>query len=77
MDFNKNNPWWKPALIFYIRATTWIAFPILLGLFVGKKVDAYLESTPIGFFVCIAIAFSISIWGIWREIKRYQHNLEK
>ncbi len=69
---NKQNNWWRLILIFYARMTSWIIFPALLAYVMEKYVFV-----PVNFLILVVIAFMISLYGIWREIKKYQNTLSK
>lgn len=75
-NLNNSKDWWKPVLIFYAKTTSWILFPLLLGILAGKYVGKSTGSQTL-FFVFIMIGFGITCFGIYREIKNYKKNLEK
>ncbi len=60
---------WQPVLLFYAKATGWIALPIVLASVFSKNLP---DAGRIAAFV---VAFLISIWGIYREIKKYQKDI--
>ena len=68
--------WMKPFLIFYAKTTSWIIFPLILGLLGGKYVSKSFGSQGL-FFVFLMAGFLISCYGIYREIKKYKKDLEK
>ena len=68
--------WMKPVLIFYAKTTSWIIFPLLLGVLAGKYVGQSTGS-QILFFAFIMLGFGVTCFGIYREIKNYKKDLEK
>ena len=73
---NKGGPWWRPIMIFYIKATSWIALPLILAVFAGNYVSKSIGSQTI-FFIFVMIGFGITCFGIYREIKKYKNDLDK
>jgi|GEM_PF-952812 len=76
-DFNKKNDraWLKPVLIFYAKTTSWIIFPLLLGVLGGQYVSKSVGSQVL-FFVFVMLGFLITCLGIYREIKQYKKGLD-
>jgi len=67
--------WLKPVLIFYVKTTSWIIFPLLLGVLGGSYVSKSVGSQII-FFIFVILGFLITCLGIYREIKNYKKSLE-
>ena len=76
-DLNKKNDksWLKPVLFFYAKTTSWIIFPLLIGVFGGQYVSKSVGSQVI-FFVLVILGFLITCLGIYREIKNYKKSLD-
>ncbi len=82
-DLNKKNEvsshnetsWWKPVMIFYVKTTSWIIFPLLIGVLGGQYVSKSVGSQVI-FFVFVILGFLITCLGIYREIKNYKKSLD-
>ena len=53
--------WWSAGLALFSRLSAWIIGPILLAIFIGKKLDAKFESEPWLFLLSVGVAFVISI----------------
>ncbi len=70
----KDNAWLKPVMIFYGKTTSWIVFPLVFGLLLGKYVG---QSNQFLFLVFFFVGFGITCFGIYREIKKYKKDLEK
>jgi len=75
-NFNKDNSWWKPVLLFYAKTSSWIVFPLVLGVLAGNYVGQSVGSQTL-FFAFIMMGFGITCFGIYREIKKYKKDLEK
>jgi F0F1-type ATP synthase assembly protein I len=71
------SPWWKPGLIIFTKVSASIAIPIILALFVGKYLDKKYNSSPWIFLGLTFIAFIISIFAIWKNVRDYIDDLEK
>jgi F0F1-type ATP synthase assembly protein I len=72
----KNDNWWRPVLFFYIKTTSWIIFPLVIGILGGQYVSKSVGSQVI-FFVFVILGFLITCLGIYREIKQYKKTLTK
>lgn len=66
-----NNKSLRKGLLFFGRISTWVVFPIVLSLFVGKWLDRIYNSENLFFLISTAIAFAISIFGIVKETRKY------
>jgi F0F1-type ATP synthase assembly protein I len=75
-DFKKNisdKPWWQPAIYTFMKLSGWIAFPILIGVFIGKWLDKKFNSDPWLFLLSVGIAFIISMLGLVKNtLKEYK-----
>lgn len=77
MSINQGNTnWWRPVLIFYIKTTSWIIFPLLIGVLGGSYVSKSVGSQVL-FFVFVMLGFLITCLGIYQEIKQYKKTLTK
>ena len=67
----KNNSgdksWWQPGLVLFSRLAGWITGPIIIGVFLGKWLDARYHTKPWLSLLCVGIAFIISSVGIVKE----------
>ncbi len=66
---------WKPFIIFYVKTTSWIIFPLLLGLLLAKYIRNTYGSQTL-FLACLMLGFGITCFGIYREIKNYKKDLD-
>ena len=58
---------WQPVIVFYVKTTSWIIFPLVIGLVAGR----FTESQTL-FFVLLMLGFGITCAGIYREVKQYK-----
>ena len=73
---NNKELWWRPAVVFYGKTTGWIVFPLIIALFFGRYIK---ESTgsQVWFFVAVFAGFTVTCYGIYREINLYKKDLDK
>jgi hypothetical protein len=68
---NANNDqevsWWQPSVVLFGRLSGWIAFPVILALFVGKWLDQKYQTEPWLFLLSVGLAFVTSSIGIVKE----------
>jgi hypothetical protein len=65
--------WWQPAVFLFFRWSLWISLPILLGAYVGKKLDGYFGMKPFLFLLSTGIAFVFSIgYLVYNASKEYK-----
>lgn len=70
-------PWWRDGVIIFIKVSGYIAFPIILASFLGKFLDKKYNSNPLFFLISIAIAFCLTIFLIWKEMKIYKKKIDR
>ena len=66
--------WWKPAIFFYVKVTSWIIIPVLLSLFLSRILN--ISNNQLLFFLLIFISFCFTCFGIYREIKIYKNGID-
>lgn len=59
--------WWQQPLFLFMELSGWIAFPVIIAVFLGKWLDQKFETKPWLFLTTVAFAFTISIIGIVRS----------
>jgi len=69
--------WWENAVRFFIKASAWIAFPVIGALFLGRYLDARYNTKPFIFLGLTLLAFLISMVAIIRESTQYLKDVEK
>lgn len=67
--------WWKPAMFFYAKVTSWIIIPVVLAWSFEKFFIK--NDNPIIFFLLILISFCFTCYGIYKEIKIYKEKVDK
>jgi len=77
MEKEKDNKWWVAGVRMFGEISVWIVVPIVLALFIGKYLDNKYDSAPWLFLGCTALAFIISIFGIWKILSKYLKEIEK
>lgn len=68
---------WREALLVFGRMSGWVATPILIALFLGRWMDKIYGRENFWFFIMIGAGFFFSIFGIYKEAKKYQDIIEK
>ena len=58
------NDSWSLALKIMARISGWIAFPVLIGVFLGKWLDIKFGTEPWLFLITVAVCFMISMYGL-------------
>ena len=69
--------WWQPSLILFGRLSGWIAFPVIIALFVGKWLDQRYQTEPWLFLLSVGIAFILSSFGIVKEASKAMKSLSE
>ncbi len=59
-------------MMFYAKVTSWIIAPLGIA-FIATKIT---ERNDL-FFIAVIVGFLITIYGIYREIKKYKKDLEE
>lgn len=80
----EDGAWWQPAVALFLRFSAWIAFPVLIGAYLGKWLDTKYNSAPWGFISIVGISFVVSMIGLvinasreYAKIMRDENNKEK
>jgi F0F1-type ATP synthase assembly protein I len=68
---NKDNIWWRPGVALFIKISGAIAVPVILALFIGEYLDERYGTKPLFLLILIGIAFIISIYSLWKNVKSY------
>ena len=74
---NNKKSYWGDSLVVFARMSSWVAGPIIVGLFIGKWLDSKYGTAPTIFIASITISFLLSTFGIVKEAKRYMKVIEK
>jgi len=65
------------ALKTFARLSTWIVFPVLLGVFLGKWLDNKYNSEPRWFLISVGLAFVVSMVGLVSDTLKEYKKIEK
>ena len=65
----------RQGLEIFSQVSTWIVFPIIGALIIGKALDTSYGTAPVIFLVSTGAAFLISIFGIVRVAIKYARKL--
>lgn len=57
--------------------SAWIAFPVIIGLYLGKWLDQKFGTDPWLFLTTIALFFLISLYGLYNSMKKEAKRLGK
>ena len=75
---NPNNklPWWRDGLISFVKIGASIAVPIIIALYLGQYLDNKYNSEPWIFLGLTFIAFTISMFFIYKNMMKYVKDAE-
>jgi len=78
METNKEiqKPWWRDGVVVFVKVSSYIAFPVILGSILGKYLDEKYSTNYI-FYISVGIAFITTVLLIWKELKNYKKKLEQ
>ena len=76
------NDFFGLALKTTVNVSSWIAFPVIIGMFLGQWLDRKFDTSPWLFLGTIAVCFFVSIFGLlqmaFKEFKKIESDaLEK
>lgn len=77
---DKNNlekPWWRDGVIIFAKVSSYIAVPVILASCAGKFFDEKYNTGHLMFYTLIGLAFILTIFLIWKELKNYKKKLER
>ncbi|MGD9677954.1 MAG: AtpZ/AtpI family protein [Vulcanibacillus sp.] len=69
MNINKENPWHAFGLVSAIGLD--LAIMVIIGMWIGKKLDLSFQSSPLFLIIGLVLGFTIGIISIIRLIKIY------
>jgi F0F1-type ATP synthase assembly protein I len=55
---------WGMALRITANLSSWVAFPVIIGVFLGKWLDRRFDTEPWLFLATIGFSFLVSIYGL-------------
>lgn len=72
---------WQESLTVFFRLSSWIAFPVLAGVFIGRWLDRKYDSEPWLFLLSVGAAFVVSMFGLVinavKEFKKIEAEAKK
>jgi len=71
------NDSWNTALRIMANISGWIAFPVIIGLYLGKWLDQKFGTDPWLFLITIGIFFFISMYGLVTSTLKEAKKIEK
>ena len=71
-----NKPWWRDGVLVFGRVSAYISVPIIIASFLGKYLDEKYNTGNLLFLISVGIAFLITIYLIWMEMKIYKKKLD-
>lgn len=76
MNIHEQKDWWHRPMKLFGELTGWIAGPIIIALFVGRRLDDRYHTEPWLFLLCVGFAFLISNIAIVKKTLQYIKELE-
>lgn len=70
------NDTWSLALKIMARISGWIAFPVLIGVFLGKWLDIRFNTEPWLFLATVALSFVVSMYGLVKNAMKEFKKIE-
>lgn len=75
------NDTWSLALKIMARISGWIAFPVVIAVFLGKWLDTRFDTEPWLFLATVALSFVVSMYGLvknaMKEFKKIEDEYAK
>lgn len=68
---------WSLALKIMANISGWIAFPVIIGLFLGKWLDQKFKTEPWLFLITIGFCFFVSMFGLVTNALKEFKQIEK
>ena len=56
--------WWQPYLNMFVRLSSWIAGPVVVGVLLGKWLESKYGHEPWLFLSVVALSFVVSMIGL-------------
>jgi len=72
-----DNKWLQPALQVFAKLSGWIAFPVIIGAFLGKWLDKRYGTEPWLFLGVVGFSFIISMFGLVSNALKEFKKIEK
>ena len=59
----------------FAQISGWIVLPLLLAIFIGKKLDTHFQTEPYLLLACVGVAFTITLVGLVKQAKTALKNI--
>jgi len=70
---SENQSDWGTALKIFINLSVWIAFPVIIGTFLGRWLDRKYHTDPWLFLTTLGVCFLVSMYGlITKAVKEFK-----
>ena len=70
-------PWWREGVIIFVKVSAYIAVPVILASYFGMYLDKKYDTGNLIFLCLVALAFILTIYLIWNEMRIYKKKIEK
>lgn len=68
-----NSKFWQPQLQLVAKLASWVAFPVIIGAWLGQWLDKKYDTEPWLFLITVGFSFLISMFGlIINTVKEYK-----
>lgn len=68
--------WWQPAMMMFLKFSSWIFAPVIIAVFIGRWLDNKYETEPFLFLATVGFAFLISMFGLIKIVKEEYKKIE-
>lgn len=76
-DEKLKEAWWRPAVALFLRLSSWVAAPVVIGTFLGRYLDKRFDSEPIMLIGVVSFSFLISMYGLIKETMKEYRKIAK
>lgn len=73
----KDAPWWRDGVIIFAKVSAYIAVPVILASYIGMYLDKKYDTGNLMFLCSVALAFILTVYLIWNEMRIYKKKIEK
>ena len=72
----KKRAWWVEPLMIFLKLSSWIVFPLIVALLLGKFVDTRFSIAPFGTLGFTTLSFLLSLAILFRETRKVLRELK-
>jgi F0F1-type ATP synthase assembly protein I len=73
----RDNTYWQAGLSLFVQISGWLVAPLVAALFLGNWLDQKFNTKPWWLFICLGVAFVITIFGLIRETLKFSKKIEE